>query len=176
MFGSVSLKFPPPTGACYRVRAGHGRRCYRAGSATKQRKCQRPDRIPAIHAQFLAASSTLRNSTGKINRIDRSGRQQCGRCGKVTSVLQSMLPALGIAWSWARPTTRQEPGLKFQPAFLVTSAKRRGFPRVGIDVICSPQIRRRQTWMDHCRQGGRRGRSADHPERSRRDRSAHHPE
>src|ERR1700716_2400508 len=46
----------------------------------------------------------------------------------------------------------------------------------GVYVIWSPQISRRQTWMDHRRQEGRRGRSADHPERSRRDRSAHHPE
>jgi adenylate cyclase len=55
--------------------------------------------------------------------------------------------------------------------------------RVGLnigDVIVSRtsgrQIRGRPTWMDHRRQEGRRGRSADHPERSRRDRSAHQPE
>jgi hypothetical protein len=33
----------------------------------------------------------------------------------------------------------------------------------GVDVIWSPQISRRETWMDHRRQEGRRGRSADHP-------------
>jgi hypothetical protein len=44
-----------------------------------------------------------------------------------------------------------------------------------VHIIWSPQISRRQTWTDHRRQVGRRGRSADHPVRSRRDRSAHHP-
>jgi hypothetical protein len=32
-----------------------------------------------------------------------------------------------------------------------------------VHVIWSPQIRRRQTWMDHRRLEGRRGRSANHP-------------
>ena len=48
--------------------------------------------------------------------------------------------------------------------------------KFGVQVIWSSRISRHQTWMDHRRQEGRRGRSADHPERSRRDRSAHHPE
>src|SRR3954454_4516398 len=37
-------------------------------------------------------------------------------------------------------------------------------------------VSHRQTWMDHRRQEGHRGWSADHPERSRRDKSAYHPE
>jgi hypothetical protein len=42
-----------------------------------------------------------------------------------------------------------------------------------------PELRptiHREVELDHRRQEGRRGRSADHPERSRRDRSPHHPE
>jgi hypothetical protein len=57
-----------------------------------------------------------------------------------------------------------------------TSALRHVTRELGVHVIWSPQISRLQTWMAHRRQEDRRGRSADHPERSRRDRSAHHPE
>jgi hypothetical protein len=42
--------------------------------------------------------------------------------------------------------------------------------------LTPPFLSRRQTWMDHRRQGGYRGRSADRLERNRRDRSAPHPD
>src|SRR5450631_1055968 len=70
------------------------------------------------------------------------------------------------------------PGLRLYE-FLITDGRQlcaMSRENFGAHVIWSPQISRRRTWMDHRRQEGRRGRSADHPERSRRDRSAHHPE
>src|SRR5882757_6485456 len=60
------------------------------------------------------------------------------------------------------------PGIRLYE-FLITDGRQlcaMSRENFGVYVIWSPQISRRQTWMDHRRQEGRRGRSADHPERS----------
>src|SRR5258706_10540728 len=86
----------------------------------QQWKCQRPDKNPGNpRPVFEAASSTLRNSTGKINRADRSDGQQYGENVTVESHVGvhcaiQCCPALGIAWSWARAITPSRAN-KFKP-------------------------------------------------------------
>jgi hypothetical protein len=95
-----------------------------------------------------------------ICTISAQGRAPTGRC--MADIVATVAPTspgfrhlgrfLPVIRYWAlRPTTSSHDG----------------------NCIWSPQISRCQTWMDHRRQEDRRGRSADHRERSRRDRSAH---
>jgi hypothetical protein len=78
----------------------------------------------------------------------------------------------GAAYGHVDGATHSGAGVRKPPEAAAPShAKALTYPSSG----CR-EISRCQTWMDHRRQVGRRGRSADHPERSHRDRSAHHPD
>src|SRR5258708_19517522 len=91
----------------------------------QQWKCQRPDKNPGNpRPVFEPASSTLRNSTGKINRTDRSDRQQRGENVTVKShvgvhcAIQCCL-APRIAWTSAPAPTPSSPPAHHPPPNLL---------------------------------------------------------